>query len=290
MAKSRLGKGLSALIPTQELFPGKDEPVTELEIELIKPNSFQPRTVFNEEKLAELADSIKEHGVVQPVVVRPLAAGEYELVVGERRLRACQKLGMKKIPAVIKEFSNQQMIEIGLVENIQRQDLNPVEEAKAYYRLINEFKLTQEEVALRVGKSRSFVANLVRLLNLPADILDMLAQGKLSIGQARPLLSLPAEAEQLRLAQVLLEKNMTAREAERVVQELTETRSSPRRKKRNGTKVSPAILDLEERLRSICRTKVKIRHARDKGRIEIEYYSNDDLDRIVALFTGEDIS
>lgn len=284
----RLGRGLSALIPMDTDLLGKDEPVAEIDLTLIKTNTFQPRRIFDEDKLAELADSIKEHGVVQPVVVRPLGSGKYELVVGERRFRACQRLQMEKIPAVVKELSNQQMMEIALIENIQRQDLNPVEEATAYKRLMEEFKLTQEQVAQRVAKSRPVVANMVRLLNLPPVILEKVSLGILTAGQVRPLLTLEKEEEQIKLAQKIIDQNLTARDAEALTRKMAEEKTGKKQKTDKEDKLPPVLQDIESRLRSICGTKVRIRQMGGGGRIEIDYYNDDDLDRIITIFEKEE--
>ncbi|PKM87364.1 MAG: stage 0 sporulation protein J [Firmicutes bacterium HGW-Firmicutes-12] len=288
MSKNRLGKGLSALIPTVADVLTKVEPSMEIEISQIKPNAYQPRRTFDEEKLQELVKSIKEHGVVQPIMVRPLPDGGYELVVGERRLRACQQLKLEGIPAVVKELTDQQMIEIALIENIQRHDLNPVEEASAYKRLMEEFNLTQEQVAERVGKSRPLIANMIRLLNLPQEVLDILARGDLSIGHVRPLLALMGKEKQINLARQMIEKNMSARNAEKCVHEeinkQTIERDETKKVKIEG-KLPPIIADLEERIRSICGTKVKVTYAEGRGKIEIDYYNNDDLDRIFSIFS-----
>jgi ParB family chromosome partitioning protein len=285
-----LGKGLSALIPIDSEQMNKEEKAIEIKVRSITPNAFQPRRVFDEEKLAELAQSIKEHGVIQPVVVRKLADEKYELVVGERRLRACQLLQLDKLPAVIKDFTDEQMMEIALIENIQRQDLNPVEEAYAYKRLLEEFKLTQEQVAQKISKSRPFVANMVRILNLPQPILDTLAAGELTVGHVRPLLAVADQERQIKAAEEMLNQQMTAREAEAFVKKLTEgqKKKTGKTKAKKG-KLSPELVDLEARLRDACGTKVIIRNKGNKGKIEIDYYSNDDLNRILALFFNEDL-
>jgi len=290
VTKSRLGKGLSALIPMETDLQIKEENALEIEINKIKPNRYQPRRKFDEEKLEELANSIKEHGVVQPILVRTIPGGGYELVAGERRLRACQKIKLDRIPAVVKELSEQQMIEIALIENIQRHDLNPVEEAQAYKRLITEFKLTQEQVAERVGKSRPLIANMLRLLNLPQEILELLSGGTLTIGHVRPLLAITDKAMQITLAQQMLENKMTARDAESRVQELLKKETViavEKKKEKAEIKLPPVIADIEERLRSRCGTKVKIIYNEGKGKIEIDYYNDDDLDRIYNLFYQE---
>lgn len=288
-SKTGLGKGLSALIPMSPDLMGDDDPIAEIELEKIQPNAFQPRRTFSEEKLEDLAASIKEHGVVQPIVVRKIENGKYELVVGERRVRACKKLGLKKIPAVIKEFSNEQMMEIALVENIQRQDLNPVEEARAYKRLMEEFKMTQEQVAIRVSKSRPLIANMVRLLNLPEDVLNMLSEDKLTIGHVRPLLSLENTVLQIKLAEEILTKELTVRDTEALVKNIVEKKPpSEIKKKRKEDKPEPELIDIENKLRDVCGTKVIIKNNGEKGRIEIEYYNNDDLDRIISLILKDE--
>lgn len=296
MSKTGLGKGLSALIPMSDDILGKDEPVAEISVSQIKANSFQPRRVFDEEKLEELANSINEHGVIQPVVIRRLKSGKYELVVGERRLRACQKLGLEKIPAVVKEFTDRQMMEIALVENIQRQDLNPIEEAYAYKRLLDEFRLTQEQLAVRVAKSRSFIANMVRLLNLPPMIIDSLTNNKLTVGHARPILAINNEETQLRVAAEIINRNLSVRETENIIKKIVEEEkrkeeeSKAKQAVRRGDKMPPTLHDLETKLRGLCGTKVRIKDLGGQGKIEIEYYSEDDLERISSLFLqGESI-
>lgn len=289
MNKKGLGKGLSALIPTSDDVNNNGEPVTELDIKLIKPNTFQPRRTFDEEKLLELADSIKEHGVVQPVIVRAIDKGKYELVVGERRLRACEKISRKKIPAIIKELSNKQMMEIALIENIQRQDLNPVEESFAYKKLMEEFKLTQEEVAKRVSKSRSLIANMVRLLNLPETVLKYLSQGYITVGHARPLLAIVEDEMQINIAEEIIDKKLSVRETENFIKKLTEQNNNNNSKSKQEIQKSPVLIDIESKLRSVCGTKVKIKNKGEKGSIEIEYYNTDDFERIISLFTKDQI-
>lgn len=287
--KTGLGKGLSALIPPVSEEMNK-EAATEIKVSAIVPNSFQPRRTFDEEKLAELAESIKTHGVVQPIVVRQIADGKYELVVGERRLRACQSLKLPRIPALIKDYTDEQMMEIALIENIQRQDLNPIEEATAYKRLLEEFKFTQEEVAQKISKSRPFVANMVRLLHLPPTILDRVARGELTIGHARPLLALKDEAEQLKAAEEIISKQLTARQAEELVKDYAASTQKQNIKRKKTAKLPPELLDLENRLRDTCGTKVTIRNKGEKGKIEIEYYNTDDLNRILAIFFQEELA
>jgi ParB family chromosome partitioning protein len=285
VSKTGLGKGLSALIPNAGDVLKKEEQIAEIDVNAIVPNSFQPRRVFDEEKLNELAESIKEHGIVQPIIVRRLRNERYELVVGERRLRASKILQKDKIPAVIKDYTNQQMMEIALIENIQRQDLDPIEEAYAYKRLLEEFNLTQEQVAQKVAKSRSFIANMVRILNLPELILNKVSKGELTVGHVRPLLTVSSEAAQIKAAEEMINKDLNVREAEALVKEITADKKRDKAMgKRTKEKLSPELIDIESKLRDACGTKVVIKSKGKKGKIEIDYYNDDDLSRILAIF------
>lgn len=283
MSKRGLGKGLGALIPTSnpvQYDPEKDT-ISELNIYEILPNSFQPRKNFDPDKLSELAASIKEHGVIQPVIVRPHSEG-YELVVGERRLRACKQLGLEKIPAVIRALSDRDMTEMALIENIQRHDLNPIEEAKAYKKLIEEFGLTQEEVAKKVGKSRPFIANYLRILHLPELIHDYLAKGVLTVGHARPLLSIENQSLQLQLVKQIIDNGLSVRETENLIKKSLK-KSTIKNKTGKASALSPILYDIQDRLRNRFSTKVNIKDDGKKGKIEIEYYNHDDLQRILEL-------
>lgn len=291
-----LGRGLDALIPS---FRGENtegvkeeggaenlahNQVVEVALDQIEPNKYQPRTDFAQESLEELAASIKEHGVVQPVVLRQLGPQRYQLVAGERRWRACKLAGLATIPAIIKTFSDQESSEIALIENIQREDLNPLEEANAYKILIEDFGLTQEELSKKVGKSRSYIANTVRLLNLPQKIKDWIAQGLLSAGHGRALLPLP-EPGQLKLAEKIIQEGLTVRETEMLVKSLTifqEERENQKKIKKKE-KTDPELLDMEEKLKQFFGTKVKLINKKNRGKIEIEYYSLDELNRIMEL-------
>lgn len=289
MNKRGLGKGLGALIPTTNIVqydPDKDM-ITEINIEDIIPNSFQPRKKFDPEKLAELAASIKEHGVLQPVIVRPNSEG-YELVVGERRFRASKLLGLEKIPAVIKTLSDQDMTEIALIENIQRQDLNPVEEAKAYKRLIEEFGMTQDGVAKKLGKSRPFVGNFLRLLNLPENILELLENGKITVGHARPLLAIEDNKLQLEITSLIVEKQLSVRDTEQLINNSLKTKKHKEKNDSQTKKGSSVLTDIQERLRLKFSTKVNIKDDGKKGKIEIEYYNYEELQRIIELLDEED--
>lgn len=283
MVKKGLGRGLQALIPAKESTK-TDGSVTEIEIASIHVNENQPRKFFSDEKLAELAASIKEHGVVQPIVVRPVKPGEYELVAGERRWRACKKIGLKTIPAVIKDVTEREKAEIALIENIQRENLNPVEEAVAYKTLMEEYGLTQEELSSRVGKSRPFIANTVRLLNLPAEVLAMVSDGRLSAGHARALLGLNKQKEQLELAKLIIAKNLSVRQTEQAVKKgitIKEKVKAPAHRE-------PIIMAVEERLRNKFSTQIKIKGGKKAGKIEIDYYNQEDLKRIIDILLGHE--
>jgi ParB family chromosome partitioning protein len=300
MAKKGLGKGLSALIPsslnpemtttieTENNNGNTATRVVEIAVEKIEPNKYQPRKVFNADGLEELALSIKEHGVVQPVVVRKIEEDKYQLVAGERRWRACKIAGLETIPAIIKGYSEQETTEIALIENIQREDLNPLEEAAAYKVLIEEFGLTQEELSNKVGKSRPYIANSLRLLNLPEQIKEMVANGSISAGHGRALLSLP-EAGQLRLAEKIQKEGLTVRETEALVKSIgiLGSEQQQNKKKENTAKkdLSPEIIDIEEKLRHYFGTKVRLLNNNNGGKIEIEYYSVEELNRILDLLS-----
>ncbi|HHW01362.1 MAG TPA: ParB/RepB/Spo0J family partition protein [Thermoanaerobacterales bacterium] len=273
MNKRGLGKGLSALIPMDE----KDkESIQEVQVKDIHANQNQPRKNFDEQKLNELADSIKEHGILQPVILRK-KAGTYELVAGERRWRAAQKAGIEKIPAIIKDLSDSDVMEIALIENLQREDLNPLEEAAAYKKLIEEFGMTQEELSKRVGKSRSQIANTVRLLNLDDEIKELISEEKLTAGHARALLAIEDKKERLRLARKISEDNMSVRQ----IEETVKIKTQEKRKSKKNEDVNPAFVEISERLQRSLGTKVKIKGSEKRGKIEIEFYSEDELERIL---------
>lgn len=276
MHRSALGKGLDALIPDLKI---EREGIREIEIERIRPNPYQPRTSFNPERLKELVASIKEKGVVQPVIVRPREEG-YELVAGERRLRAAREAGLDRIPVVIKEVVESEMLEIALIENIQRQELNPVEEAEAYQQLVSRFGLTQEDLARKVGKDRSSVANSLRLLRLPGQVQDLMRKGDLSAGHARAILALESPIQQIESAERVVRYGLSVRETEALVNRIKRGVS---RKISIPSRKDAAIGACEERLMKALGTKVRIEPGRKKGEIIIEYYSQDDLERIVAL-------
>lgn len=281
-----LGRGLDALFSGSNSVEEKPL-VSNIPINQIIPNKFQPRRVFDEEALAELVSSIKQYGVLQPIVVRK-SSNSYELVAGERRWRASQKAGLQEVPAIIKEYTDGEMTEIALIENIQREDLNAIEEALAYRRLMDDFNLTQEEVARRIGRSRSVIANMVRLLNLHPIVQDYVSRGTLSMGQARPLLGLETLDLQLEAAEIIIDDDLSARDAEELVKRLTE---KPKQEKQQTKTVEGKdffVSEAEDRLKMILGTKVKIKPGKLKSKIEIEFYSTEDLDRIIETLSGDE--
>lgn len=278
--KRGLGRGLGAFFQAEE-----GEKPTEIAVSDIVPNRFQPRRVFDPEALNELAQSIKQHGVIQPVLVRKTATG-YELVAGERRWRAAQQVGLKAIPAVVRDYDDGQMTELALIENIQRENLNPIEEAAAFRRLMDEFSLTQEEVARRIGRSRSLIANTVRLLNLPAAVQDHVSRGTLTMGQARPLLGLEDAELQLEAAESIIAEDLSARDAEELVRRLLSTpRTKPARKQ--PEKREFFLAEAEERLKMALGTQVRIKPGKLKSKIEIEFYSAEDLERLIETLSAQ---
>ncbi len=281
-SKKRLGKGLEALIPDHK---NKGElSVKEVPIDEIKANPYQPRLDFDEKGLKELADSIAEHGIVQPVIISPVEDG-YIMIAGERRMRAAKIVGLENIPAIIKEIENEDQVKIALVENLQREDLNPIEEAKAYNFLIEEFAFTQEKIAQALGKSRSAIANTIRLLSLPNDIKNALAAGIINMGQARSLLSIKDEKEQLEMARKIIDDKTTVREVEKKVADM---RNSKKEKKSNENWTEGLhINEIKEELQEHLGTKVKISGQKQKGLIEIEFYDNEDLERLKELIMGK---
>ena len=282
--KSPLGKGIEALIPIMDIDEAEDDnkkQVMEIDINLIEPNDNQPRKKFDEEKLDQLADSIKEHGVVQPVIVKK--EGEtYKIIAGERRWRAARIARLKTIPAIVKELTEQEVMEISLIENIQREDLNSIEEALAYKTLAEEFNLKQEEIAEKVGKSRSAVANVLRLLDLDDRIKSYLVDGIITEGHGRALLAVTNKELQYELAKKVIDENLNVRQTEQFAKKIMT--SNKKTKKSTTTKKTLFIDEYRERLTHVLGTKVNIKQGKDKGKIEIEYYSLDDLERIMGLF------
>ena len=286
MARSGLGKGLGALIGTPAAAPRADvvesgERVHRINLVSIVPSALQPRKDFGRDALQELIDSIRQHGIIQPLIVRQVGA-RFELIAGERRWRAAQEAGLAQVPAIIRSASDMEVLELSLIENLQRADLNPIEEAQGYARLANEFGMRQEDIALKVGRSRAAVANAMRLLDLHPQVQIWLAQDLLSVGHAKVLLALKAPEEQLLAAETVLRRNATVRSTERLVARLLGIGRS-RRKQRVAEQAatSAAIEDLQNRLQEHLATHVTVHHGEKRGRIEIEYYGNDDLQRIV---------
>jgi len=278
MTRKALGRGIKALIP-EDIGIATVMPPTgmfEISVEEIRRNPRQPRTTMNERALEELADSIRQRGVIEPIVVRRAGDG-YELVAGERRLLACKKAGLSRIPAVVKEAGEKDAMELALIENLQREDLNAVDEALAYMTLVSEFSLTQEELAARVGKDRSSVANCLRILKLAQTVLDMIRSGAITSGHGRALLALEDPIEQVALARKAAAKGMSVRETEALVNRLARRRHRPGHSRTRP----PEIVELEEKLRKFLATAVRISWRGRKGKIEIDYYSNDDLERIL---------
>lgn len=283
--RTGLGRGLDALIPQTTAI--SDEAIREIAIDDIAPNPRQPRQQFDEDSLLELAESIRRHGVVQPVIVaRSSGTPPYRLVAGERRWRAAKLAGLTSIPAIVRDLSPREAVEIALVENLQRADLSPLETAMAYRALIEEFGLTQAEVAERVGKSRSAVANTLRLLEAPAAIQDALATGEISEGHARTLLALPDTAAQIEALRIVRERNLTVRQTEELVRQWT-AGALPARRSSRATP-PPDYAWLQEALQRRLRTKVELRGTERSGRLVIHYYSAEELHRVVRELLGQD--
>jgi ParB family chromosome partitioning protein len=284
MESKALGKGLSALIPDKVSIPvdlaAPSASVAFIKTAKIKENSLQPRLHYGEEKLADLIASIKEKGVLQPILVREKADG-YEVVAGERRLRAARALNLEEVPVIIKKVSDSEALVIALVENIQREELNPIEEAKAFRRLIDDFQLSQDDVAQAVGKDSSTVSNTLRLLKLPENIQATLFSGKLSMGHARSLLSIENAQEQQEVFELVLKKEISVRELESLIR--TGLKTPARRKKIKSSTQDHELVRLEEELQGILGSKVRIQAQKKRGKIVIEYYSLDDLERILEI-------
>src|SRR5215470_5359036 len=288
MARSGLGKGLGALIGAPAVPAPRDgadtgERVHQIDLVSIVPSTLQPRKDFARDVLLELIESIRQHGIIQPLIVRQIGT-RFELIAGERRWRAAQELGLSTVPAIIRSANDLEVLELSLIENLQRADLNPIEEAQGYARLANEFGMRQEDIALKVGRSRASVANALRLLDLHPQAQVWLAQDLLSVGHAKVLLSLKAPEEQLLAAETVLRRNATVRGTERLVARLLGVGRSPRKSRRARSEASvmpTAVEDLQNRLQEHLATHVTIHHGDKRGRIEIEYYGNDDLQRVV---------
>ncbi|MBE6055448.1 ParB/RepB/Spo0J family partition protein [Clostridium sporogenes] len=276
--KSALGKGLGALIPEKSQ-ENKDS-INTISINLIKPNNEQPRKNFDEEKIGYLAQSIKEHGIIQPLVLKK-EGNLYTIVAGERRWRAAKLVGIKKIPAVVMDLDDRSVLEISLIENIQRQDLNCIEEAQAYKKLIQEFKITQDILSIRIGKSRAAIANCMRLLALDKRVQQYLIDGVITEGHGRALLALKENELQYKLSQTIIDENLSVRETERIIKNIYKEKKNNNNIKDN--EISPYYKDIKSKLESLFDTKVNLQNNKNKGKIEIEYYSEDDLQRILDI-------
>ena len=289
MSKVALGKGLGALIQPRVATP-KPEPgerVQQILLTDITPSPLQPRSEFRGERLQELVDSIRDRGIIQPLIVRQ-RDGKYELIAGERRWRAAQQVGIKEAPVIVREAGDQEVLELALIENIQREDLNPIEEAMAYQRLAKEFGLRQEDIAQKVGKSRAAIANTMRLLELAPDVRSWLTQGRISVGHAKVLLGAKTHEEQSLLANAILRQNLTVRATEKLLSTHLARQSNPRHGEIGGStpafnNMSPALLHLQNRLQQHLATHVVLHHGEKRGRLEIEYYGTDDLQRLLLV-------
>lgn len=278
MAK-RLGKGLDAFFSEPAV---SDESIQEIPVGDCRPNPYQPRKTFNADSIEELKDSIIEYGIIQPLVVRRSIKG-YEIVVGERRFRAAKEAGLKKVPVIIQKLSDHKMMELALLENLQREDLTPIEEAHAYENLMRELKVTQEELSRRLGKSRSHIANMVRLLALPKQLVTYINNGELSMGHGRALLGLKDNSILMDVVSKIQAENMNVRQVEKLINELNE---GPKEKKGKQPHKDVFIKERESVLESRLGTGVNIHQGKRKGRIEIEFYSKDDLERIIEILEG----
>lgn len=267
-----LGRGLSSLIPESD----EDNSIRKVSLNRIKPNSEQPRKMFDQAKIIELASSIKEHGIIQPLILKK-EEDNYIIIAGERRWRAAKYLNLKEVPAVIMEISDLELLQVSLIENIQREDLNPIEESLAFERLINQFNLTQEELSAKVGKSRPSITNSLRLLNLDSRVRDFIIQGLLSEGHGRAILGLKDRNNQYPVSKKVVDNRLSVRDTEKLVK-IYETEKEIKTKK-----PSPFIKDIESKLEGYFGTKVSLSSNNKKGKIEIEYYSSEDLERIINL-------
>lgn len=279
MKKRALGKGLKAFLP-EDYGILKDEKFVDVDVEDLLPNPLQPRQDFDQDSIAELSRSIEETGILQPLVVVP-EGNHYKIVVGERRWRAAQKIGLTKVPAIVRQLSEEEQIEASLVENLQRKDLNPIEVALSYQKLIQELNYTQEEVAKKVGKDRSSVANSIRLLKLPPEVQKMVAEDKISMGHARALITLDTPDQQVFLSRLIVEKNLTVRDVENMI---SGKRAIPSTRKK--AELDPDLQVLQESLIEILGTKVAISGNSDKGTIKLFYFSLEDLNRIFDKIKG----
>ncbi|MCD3235093.1 ParB/RepB/Spo0J family partition protein [Clostridium botulinum] len=276
--KFGLGKGLGALIPEENT--ESSESVLKIKMNLIKPNSNQPRKSFDEEKILQLAESIKEHGVIQPLILQKTNE-LYTIIAGERRWRAAKKVGLQEVPAVIVELSNKEILEVSLIENIQREDLNPIEEALAYKKLIDEFNLTQDALGKRIGKSRTAITNCMRLLNLGSRTQEYLIDGVISEGHGRVLLSIEDEELQYKIAQEIIDKQLSVRQTEILIKNIKKGVKEKQEEKLDN--INPYYKDITNKLQNLFNTKVVLSSKGNRGKIQIEYYSEEDLQRIIDV-------
>jgi len=298
MAKQALGKGLGALFSTPSggaaatrapalSQPAPGDVVRRVALDQVVASPLQPRKMFAAEVLSELVDSIREHGIIQPLIVREVD-GKMELIAGERRLRAAKEAGLSEVPLIVREASDRDVLEMALIENLQREGLSPIEEAEAYHRLSKDFNMRQEDIAQRVGKNRATVANAIRLLELPDSVKDMVANAKLSTGHAKVILTLKKTSDQEAAADEIIRKGLTVRAAEKLAQQITKPAAKvPEPSQREG-EVMLAIRTVEQRLTRHFSTNVSITHGEKKGRIEIDYYGVDDLNRMLSLMKVEE--
>lgn len=288
--KFGLGKGLDALIPVsdnsikKESFNDEKNTILDLDIKMVQANKEQPRKFFDESKLIELSESLKEHGIIQPLIVRKIGEG-YSIIAGERRYRAAKLAGFKKIPAIIMDISDAKLLQVSLIENIQREDLNPIEQAFAYEKLLNEYNLTQEELSSKIGKSRSSISNSMRLLNLDERVKDFIIQGVISEGHGKVLLSLDRE-KQYEVAQKIIDDCLSVRDAEKLVKIYVNS-DNDKDTEKNKKVLNPYYKNIRDRLQDYFGTKVNINSNKNKGKIEIEYYSEEDLQRILDIINLE---
>lgn len=280
--KFALGKGLSALIPeeSEDIIEEKDKIL--ISINKIKSDEEQPRKLFDSEKIAELAESIKTHGIIQPLILRKYMDDQYIIVAGERRWRAAKMAGVKKVPAIIMELSDRDILEISLIENIQREDLNPIEEALAYRKLLNDFKITQEELSKRIGKSRVTITNTMRLTNLDDRVQQYIIESIITEGHGRVLLVINDKQKQYEIAQQVIDEKLSVRELERLIKSINEVDAKDQLLE-NSNPLNPYYKEIKNQLQNYFGTKVNISNKKNKGKIEIEYYSEEDLQRILDI-------
>lgn len=276
-----LGRGLEALFNDAQTDEKKETDIMYIDIHKITPNLNQPRKQFNPDKINDLSESIQVHGVIQPIIVKSIDAG-YEIIAGERRWRAAKKSGLKEIPCIIKEIDEKHHMLLAMIENLQREDLNALEEAKAFEHMMKSYEMTQEEVSKNVGKSRPYIANALRLLKLPESIQELLLDNKISSGHARALINIKDPNLQSALAQEIIDKGLSVRQIENA----TDRKKSKKRKAKRHVNKDAQLLSIEDDLKKVLGTKVSINHKGKKGKLEIEYYSQEELERLIELLTS----